>query len=161
MRTEDGWYENTSEWAAVAVVFHRIFDKMPAAARSGDSLYRLGKETLKNWQPEEYETWFQTFLDADAISSLAIMQFHRLYADRWIVLDAIADRRELPRESSLDVRAKKGGNPPYGAEIGVRESASRWFRVSAAELAQKRGRPFLIDPAKHFEIDSPTAPRHI
>ena len=55
LRTEDRWYENQSEWAAVAVVFDRIFDRIPAADASSRSQYQLAKETLKHWQPAEYE----------------------------------------------------------------------------------------------------------
>jgi hypothetical protein len=153
LRTEDGWYEDLSEWAAVAVVFHRIFDKMPAGGRA-TSLYEVGKETLKNWKPEEYERWFQSTLDMDEIWSLAIMKFHRVHADRWIALDVVDDRALVPA-GHLHVRAKQGGDPPYSATIGAQDSPSRWFLVGADEFAQKRGAPFLIDHAKHREIGAP------
>ncbi len=122
LRTEDGWYEDSSEWAAVAVVFDRIFDKMPADGRA-QSLYHLGKETLKNWLPEEYERWFETALDMDEIWSLAIMQFHRLHADRWIAFDIVDDRHVFVPKGHLHVRAKQGGDPPYGAAMGAQDFA--------------------------------------
>ena len=154
LKAEDGWYENLSEWAAVAVVFHRIFDKMPAGGRA-KSLYEVGKETLKNWKPEEYESWFQTTLDMDEIWSLAIMKFHRVHADRWIALDVVDDRLAFVPAGHLHVRAKRGGDPPYGATSGAQDSPSRWFLVGADEFAQKRGAPFLIDQAKHPEVEAP------
>ena len=154
LRTGDGWYEDISEWAAVAVVFHRIFDAM-WAAQSAKSLYEVGKETLKNWKPEEFERWFQTSLDMDKIWSLAIMKFHRVHADRWIALDMVDDRLAFVPKGHLHVRAKQGGDPPYGATIGAQHSPSRWFLVGADEFAQKRGAPFLIDQAKHPEVGAP------
>ncbi len=154
LRTEDGLYEDLSEWAAVAVVFHRIFDKMPAGGRAR-SLYEVGKETLKNWKPEEYERWFQTTLDMDEIWSLAIMKFHRVHADRWIALDVVDDRLAFVPKGHLHVRAKQGGDPPYGATTGAQDLPSRWFLVGADEFAQKRGAPFLIDQAEHREVETP------
>lgn len=158
LRTEDRWYEDTTEWAAVAVVFNRIFDKMSSSAAAGhQSLYQIGKETLRQWKPEEYEAWFQTALDPDEIWSLAIMQFHRLRADRWIALDGFDDRHAFVPAGHLHVRAKRGGDPPYGARAGRADAPSRWFRVHAHEFAHNRGKPFHIDPAKHPEIDRPNS----
>jgi len=74
LRTEDGWYEDSSEWAAVAVVFDRIFDLMPAGDAGDCSLYQTAKETLRNWRPEEYESWFQTTMDEAEIDALAVTQ---------------------------------------------------------------------------------------
>lgn len=156
LRTEDRWYEDTTEWAAVAVVFDRIFDRMPSGAATGhQSLYEIGKETLRQWKPEEYESWFQTTLDPDEIWSLAVMQFHRLRADHWIVIDVFDDRHAFVPAGHLHARAKRGGDPPYSAEAGGAKALSRWFRVHAHEFTHRRGRPFHIDPVKHPEIDEP------
>jgi hypothetical protein len=45
MRNEDGWYEEDSEWAKVAVVFPDAF--------GADVVTAYG--TLRNWEPDAYE----------------------------------------------------------------------------------------------------------
>ncbi|PNG27412.1 DUF7007 domain-containing protein [Methylocella silvestris] len=156
MRTVDGWYEDITEWAAVAVVFANVFDQLPAGAEAGGrSLYELGKETLKNWRPEAYERWFETSLDMDEIWSLPVMQFHRLHADRWIALAAFgaSDGPAVDaRHSRQHVRAKRGGDPPYGAAMGAQRAELRRFSVEIGELHLERGKPFLVDPGRHPEI---------
>ncbi|MGO9675344.1 MAG: DUF7007 domain-containing protein [Methylocella sp.] len=157
LRTEDAWYEDSSEWAAVAVVFDRIFDQLPAPDTADCSLYHAGKETLKNWRPEEYEAWFETELDKAEIDALAVTQFHRLHADRWIVLDAFDDRAPFVAGGWLHARARLGGDPPFGAASGRPLGPSRWFLLDAEEFTNRRGRPFVIDPERHHEIDEPCA----
>ena len=157
LRTEDGWYEDSSEWAAVAVVFDRIFDLMPAGDAGDCSLYQTAKETLRNWRPEEYESWFQTTMDEAEIDALAVTQFHRLHADRWIVLDGFDDRAPFVGGGCLHARARLGGDPPFGAASGRPLGPSRWFLLDAAEFTHGRGKPFLIDPERHHEIDEPCA----
>lgn len=158
-RTEDGWYEDFVEWAGVAVVFHLVFDRVRVGGGSdGETLYQIGKTTLRDWRPEEYESWFQTTHDEAEIESLAVTQFHRQHAERWIVLDAYDDREPFVAPGCLQVRAKWGGDPPYGARQAAPGRPSRWFVVDAAEFAHGRGKPFLIDPERHHEIDAPVFP---
>jgi hypothetical protein len=156
-RTEDGWYEDGAEWAAVAVVFDRIFERTPAGEASDCSLYHIGKEILRNWRPAEYESWFQTALEAAEISALAITQFHRLHADRWIALDAFDHRAPSAAKGRLHVRARLGGDPPFAGASGRLLGPSRWFLVDAEEFTHGRGKPFLIDLERHCEIDEPSA----
>ena len=160
-RTEDGWYEDGVEWAAVAVVFdrifERIFDRAPAGQASEGSLYHIAKETLRNWRPAEYSSWFQTTLEKAEIDALAITQFHRLHADRWIVLDAFAHHAPSVAGRRLRVRARLGGDPPFAGASGRSLGPSRWFVVDAEEFTHGRGKPFLIDPERHCEIDDPCA----
>ena len=161
LRTEDGWYEDGSEWAAVAVVFDRIFERIfertPAGEASDCSLYHIGKEILRNWRPAEYASWFQTSLETAEITALAITQFHRQHADRWIALDAFDDRAPFVADGCLHVRARLGGDPPFGAASGRSLGPSRWFLVDAEEFTHGRGKPFLIDLERHHEIDEPCA----
>jgi len=160
VRTTDGWYEDSSEWAVVAVVFDRIFERMyeraTAGAASDCSLYHIGKELMRNWRPAEYSSWFQTVLDPDEIDALAITKFHQQHADRWIVIDAIADRKpNVAAGGRVRVRARLGGDPPFVGVSGRSLGPSRWFLVDAEEFTRGRGKPFLIDPERHCEIDAP------
>ncbi len=154
LRTADRWYEDRTEWAAVAVIFDRVFDKMPNADASGAgaTLYDTGRETLKNWRPDDYESWFQTTLERDELEHLAVIRFHRLHARRWIAVDASVDRSAPAPTRLLRVRAKSGGDPPYSAASRQPNAPSRWFLVDADEFAHGRGMPFLIDPGRHREI---------
>jgi diguanylate cyclase (GGDEF)-like protein/PAS domain S-box-containing protein len=155
-RTDDGWYEDTTEWAAVAVVFYQIFARMPVRAGNHDlSLYQAGKETLKHWHPEKYESWFQTTFDLHEIENLAIMRFHRIHADRLVAIEVARNRRSYIYGGPLVVAARRGGDPPYGAKVEAIASPVRRFLVSVEEFQRQRGRPFLIDPLRHFEIDGP------
>lgn len=152
LRAADCWYEDGAEWAAVAVVFPRIFERLPA--HGGGSLYDLGVETLKNWRPDHYEAWFQTHLDAAEIWTLPVMQFHRAHADRLIVIDDPARCAAAERDGSGRVMARAclGGDPPYGAAAGRQRPRRRTFAVALAELHEGRGKPFLIDHGRHEEI---------
>ena len=153
LRTDDGWYEDRSESAGVAVVFHRIFDRIPAPkGNSGETLYEAGREKLKNWHPEKYEEWFQTTLLMAEIDGLPIMRFYRLHADRWIAIEALDHRHADVADGKILVRAKFGGDPPYAADLGRKPSRIRSFIVDVAEFAASRGKPFLVDPARHLEI---------
>ncbi len=156
-RTEDGWYEDRSEWAGVAVVFDRIFERIFEPAAADSSLYHIGKETLRNWRPAEYSSWFQTVLEPDEINALAITQFHRRHADSWIVIDSIANRKPNVSGGRIRVRARLGGDPPFVGASGRLLGPSRWFLVDAEEFTDGRGKPFLIDPDRHCEIDEPSA----
>lgn len=160
-RTEDGWYEDGSEWAGVAVVFDRIFERIFERATTGAaddvSLYHLGKEMLRNWRPAEYSSWFQTVLEPDEINALAITQFHRRHADRWIVVDAVANRKPGVAGGRISVRARLGGDPPFVGVSGRSLGPSRWFLIDTEEFTHGRGKPFLIDAERHCEIDEPSA----
>ncbi len=155
LRTEDGWYEDRTEWAAVAVVFDRIFDATPPGVDAQNTLYQIGRDTLMNWRPEEFERWFQTSLEMDVILGLSIMRFYRQNTERWIAIDILDDRHAFVPRGRLYVRAKQGGDPPFGAATGLRPSPSRWFVVDAREFVEGRGKPFLIDPARHVEVPAP------
>lgn len=156
LRTPDGWYEDSTEWAAVAVVFDRLFDALPApSSDSGATLYRMGKETLKQWRPEEYESWFETTLSEAEIDGLAVMRLYRANADRWIAFDSGGAAPKPDADGRFRVRAGRGGDPPYGACRGRRPSPARWFLVDGADWTRGRGRPFLIDQAIHRETDEP------
>lgn len=152
LRSADGWYEDRAEWAAVAVVFARVFDRLPAGSNApGRSLYEFGRQTLKEWWPEEFEIWFETSLDMEEIRSLPVMRFHERHADRWIVVGpAGGEIHPGGQAGRWHVRARRGGDPPYGASMG-RDlcGESRRFGVDEAELHHGRGRPFLIDPDRH------------
>jgi diguanylate cyclase (GGDEF)-like protein/PAS domain S-box-containing protein len=153
LRTEDGFYEDKSEWAAVTVVFDRIFDRMPSGLGSRNlSVYEIGKEILKNWRPEKYEAWFQTILEPAEIAGLAITQFYRSHADRWIAIEALDPAHADVVDGKVLVRAKWGGDPPYSADLGVHSSQTRSFLVDADVFVQHRGKPFLVDSSFNAEI---------
>lgn len=155
LRTADNWYEDGVEWAAVAVIFGRIFDKIAAPGAIHPTLYHLAKETLKHWFPEEYESWFQTDLEEDEIAGLAVMRFHNRHAGDWIALEAFDDSHPFVAAGCLHVRARLGGDPPYSAARGGAPGPCRWFLVDAEEFTHGRGKPFLIDLDRHPEIDAP------
>lgn len=158
LRTADAWYEDRTEWAAVAVVFDRIFERMPAGNSGDCSVYDIGKQTLRNWRPEEYESWFQTELSETEIQSLAIIEYHRRHAGRWIVVpDRFRESAPILVDGRLRLRARFGGDPPFSASSGHALGPCRWFLVDAREFTEARGKPFLIDPERHYEINEPRA----
>ncbi|WP_395666145.1 DUF7007 domain-containing protein [Methylocella sp.] len=158
LRSADGWYEDRVEWAAVAVVFARIFDAIPAGAAGGRSLYELGRETLRAWRPEDYESWFETTLDMDEIWDLPVMRFHRERRDQWIALDAPCAALGRAADGRALVRAKLGGDPPYGASLDSGGGPLRLFAAPLDELHRGRGRPFVIDPARHAAATADETP---
>lgn len=153
LRSHDGWYGDAVEWAGVAVVFPRIFDPLPAGD-GARSLYDLACDTLRDWRPEAYEAWFQTSLDMDEIWSCALMRFHREHRDDWIACDPPLGALCVDARGRTALAARPGGDPPYGASLGLRRGPTRRFAAPLDELHARRGRPFLIDLSRHEALDA-------
>lgn len=100
MRNEDGWYEEDSEWAKVAVVFPDAFGADVVTA------YR----TLRNWKPDAYERFTGRVLKPGDSYIRDQQTFRRDHANSLIVVSAYgawaswvpqgARRRQPPSSAS-------------------------------------------------------------
>lgn len=135
MRTPGGWYEEDCAWALVAVAF-------PAAFKAAD--VTAATDTLRNWFANEYERFFGVTLTPAESRQRAQEQFERDAADKYVVRSAWGDWALFVPRGMVGVVATLGG----------KAGAERWFLVAADEYA---GCNFIIDPARHAEIDAPDA----
>ncbi len=63
MRRENGWYEEDCDWAIPALVFDSEFNKYAIRNRLNPrEHHRHAMETLKNWEPDSYECYFNVKL---------------------------------------------------------------------------------------------------
>ena len=67
MRSADNWYEEDCDWAKVAVIFPEHFVKS----------YAQALDSLRNWNPESYQKYFNITLRPDESYILRMSQEER------------------------------------------------------------------------------------
>lgn len=80
LRTQDAWYEEDSAWAAVAVAFPDLFTGFEQ---------RCAARTLKDWEPDAWETISGTRLAPGESHTKDRRAFDQQHANDWIVISAL------------------------------------------------------------------------
>lgn len=140
MRSEDGWYEEDTEWAIVATVFPEAFD---------EKVWEDAERILRNYYPDIYETfYFGKKIPEGQSMKKDEAAFLRKHEDDWIVIAAFGDlwKAGFPR-GYAGVVATKGGRRGGGVQ-------EKWFLVPVEEYDAREGFGFVVDPSRHQEIES-------
>lgn len=137
LRSQDGWYEEDSAWAAVAVAFPDLFTGFEQ---------RCAVRTLKDWEPDAWETIFGTRLAPGESHTKDRRAFEQQHANDWIVISAL---RSDHHAGMTEVIATRGGRRDHGVE-------ERRFLVPSADY--KAGCfGFVIDETRHAVYEGPSS----
>lgn len=133
LRAEDGWYEEDSAWAIVAITFPDLFTSYER---------RCAERTMKDWWPDAWEAIFGTILGPGESHEKDRRAFEALHAEDWIVVSAIVSSRE---RGFIECVATLGGRRGAGTE-------ERRYLVPDHEYEVGRF-GFVIDESRH-RLDS-------
>ncbi|MFK4260095.1 DUF7007 domain-containing protein [Agrobacterium tumefaciens] len=137
LRSQDGWYEEDSAWAAVAVAFPDLFTGFEQ---------RCAARTLKDWEPDAWETISGTRLAPGESHTKDRRVFEQQHANDWIVISAL---RSDHHAGMTEVIATRGGRRDHGVE-------ERRFLVPSADY--KAGCfGLVIDEARHAVYEGPSS----
>lgn len=142
MRNDGGWYEEDGEFAKVMAAFPQFFT---------DRQHRQALDTLRNSFPDEYEGLVGEIIPPGASWTKDKRDFEREHADDDIVISAISSS---VYEGMVECITTEGGR--HGTWNGpVLEE--KIFLVPYAEYQTRGPYGFVIDPARHEEIDNAPA----
>lgn len=141
---EAGWYEEDCDWSAVAICFPDRFTAQSVEA---------AKETLRGWQPEAYERHYNVVLAPGESYIKDQRAWYAAHADDLITICAFGDWHAKVPKGFVGVVAVVGGRSEVHAEP-MKPKPERWFLVPAAEYRNNLNRGFVIDPARHQEIEA-------
>jgi hypothetical protein len=137
LRSRDGFYEEDSAWAAVAVTFPDLFTSVER---------RSAEATLKDWEPDAWEAMSGTVLAPGDSHVKDRRAFEREHADDWVVISAL---RSDHYPGMTEVIATRGGRRDH-------DPGERRFLVPSTEY-QVRRFDFVIDEARHVAYDGPSS----
>jgi hypothetical protein len=136
LRNADGWYEEDSDWAKLALAFPHLFTTRER---------RQAEQSLRNWMPDAWEAHFGRQLapgESMAKDDRAALARH---ARDWIVTAALASNA---RPGMVETWAKLGGDRNSAEE--------RRFWVPEEEYRMRGRIGFVVDTARHEAIEEPT-----
>jgi hypothetical protein len=137
LRNRDGWYEEDCEWAKVALALPAFFD---------DKSIEAAKDTMKNWNPDIYETHFGVKLAAaESCFKRAEIAFSAANAENWVVNAAIITDDD---PNMVECIASIGGRRP----MWEGEIAEKAFLVPRDEYKTRPQFGFVIDLSRHQEF---------
>lgn len=135
-RSKDGWYEEDTEWAIVAITFPHLFTAFER---------RCAERTIKDSWPDAWETIFGTVLAPGESYEKDRRSFALKHANDWIVISAISSSRW---EGFVECVATPGGRRGAGTE-------ERRFLVPSSDYEVGRF-GFVIDPNRHQVYGGPS-----
>jgi hypothetical protein len=136
LRSRDGFYEEDSAWAAVAITFPDLFTGVER---------RSAEATLKDWQPDAWEAMSGTVLAPGESHVKDRRAFEREHAGDWIVISALHSDHH---PGMTEVIATRGGRRDADVE-------EQRFLVPSTECQVGRF-GFVIDAARHVAYDGPS-----
>lgn len=136
-RTAGGYYEEDAEWSIVCTYIPEAFS---------ESARIIAKDTLKNWFPEVYESFYQVTLQAGESIRKDDLAFEAKHANDFVVVSAC--QIGLGMVKCFATRGGKRSGFSMGKEIKVE---TRIFLVPPDEYRTRNRHGFVIDLAKHRE----------
>lgn len=137
LRSKDGFYEEDSAWAIVAITFPHLFTGFER---------RCAERSIKDWWPDAWETISGTTLTHGESHLKDRRAFEAAHADDWIVISAL---RSDHHPGMIEVIATRGGKREHNA-------GERRFLVPFGEYEPARF-GFVIDVDRHRSYDGPSS----
>lgn len=137
LRSKDGFYEEDSAWAIVAITFPHLFTGFER---------RCAERSIKDWWPDAWETIFVTTLAPGESHVKDRRDFEAAHAGDWIVISAL---RSDHHPGMIEVIATLDGKREHNAE-------ERRFLVPSGEYEPARF-GFVIDVDRHRSYDGPSS----
>ena len=147
MRSDSGWYEEDCAYVIVLVVFEA--ELLASDDEVSKRLIQSGehKDTFRNWHPEAYEKFYGVKLSPGESFLNDQRLFFEEHAQDLLVVSAFGDWHERVPKGMVGVVARTGGS---WTEKGTPE---RYFLVPGGEYDQCKRFAFIVDPARHEEIE--------
>ena len=137
LRSRDGFYEEDSAWAIVAITFPHLFTAFERCC---------AERSIKDWWPDAWETIFGTVLAPGESHVKDRRAFEAVHAGDWVVISAL---RSDHHPGMTEVIATRGGKREHNAE-------ERRFLVPSSEYEPARF-GFVIDVDRHRSYDGPSS----
>lgn len=137
LRSKDGFYEEDSAWAIVAITFPHLFTAFER---------QCAERAIKDWWPDAWEKIFGTCLAAGESHVKDRRAFEAKHAGDWVVISAI---RSDHHSGMTEVIATRGGRRDSHLE-------ERRFLVPSSEYEVGRF-GFVIDELWHAAYDGPSS----
>ncbi|MFL6284560.1 MAG: DUF7007 domain-containing protein [Pyrinomonadaceae bacterium] len=141
---EGNHYEEDCKWSIVYVVFEEEL----LASGDDDTVRCISsgrhKDTLRDWYPELYERFYGETIPPGRSVVKDEQTFHAEHADDLLVVSAFGDWHSRVPKGMVGVVTQVGGRGP-GVE--------RYFLIGQEEYDARGRFPFVVDPAKHEEIE--------
>ena len=134
-RRQDGWYEEDSAWAIVALTFPALFE--PAHVEDA-------RNSAKHWYPREYMAITGETIKPEDSVVLQQQLFAEQHANDWVVIGALMSKT---RPGMVDCIAKKGGRGSHGPE--------RRFLIPADDYKPSQF-GFIVTEEKYPYFDGPS-----
>lgn len=147
-RCADGWYEEDCDWAIPFFVFRtEILAANPDNERMKKSL-AIAEATFKEWNPDGYTAQTGIPVKREESHKMRERLFNAEHYEDWLVVAAWGGPRDGVPDGMVGCCATQGGRArPQSSGV------SRWFLVPDEEY-QKRGQhSFVIDLARHQEVN--------
>lgn len=135
-RTADGWYEEDSEWAVVAITFPEAFHPDKVSAAHG---------TAKTWFPHKYEEVTGTKVNPSESLVLREEIFYAEHAKDYLAVGASGDWADWVPKGKVGVTAVIGGHKNPGGE-------ERRFLVDEERYDARQG-TYVVDPELDEALD--------
>lgn len=145
LRVAGGWYEEDCEWCIPFVAFAEEIVR-DGSRYAVDIIYKGEHEaTLRHWYPEKWEIQYGRELGPGESNQKDRRLFLAAHANDYLVTCAFGDWHENVPKGFVGGYAKLGGHDGHGS--------GRWFLVTEAEYQSRTLGEFVIDPARHREIE--------
>lgn len=156
MRCKDGWYEEDCDWCIVAIIFpHAFTERAKVSQWQADHLasdLESARNTFRNWKPDAYERFYGVELKPGESMVRDEENFYKAHANDWLVTCARGDWAEGVPAGMVGVCAVIGGRW-WRDKNRDRAAEERTFLVPAAEYKNSRAFSFIVDPARHQQIE--------
>jgi len=137
LRSKDGFYEEDSAWAIVAITYPHLFTALER---------QCAERSIKDWWPDAWEKIFGTILAAGESHVKDRRDFEAKHAGDWVVISAI---RSDHHSGITEVIATRGGKRDPQIE------EQRFLLPSVEYEVGRFG--FVIDEARHVAYDGPSS----
>lgn len=135
-RKKGGWYEEDCESSFIVLAYRRHFN---------DAQYEIAEKTIKNYFPDQYETWSGKWIPLDESKVKRDRHFDLVNNDKWVGIAAVGDWHPDVPKGMVGVTATIGGDMSH--------DNNKSFLVPVEEYQARTGR-FVVDPAKHQTIST-------
>lgn len=150
MRMPGGWYEEDCEWAIPAIVFksefetyeNYLYEMHKDNGYPKQNVYEMAIRSLKDWNPESYERYFNVKLQEGESYKHDKEIFHERHKNDYVVVSAITNK---VNESMVDCTATLGAQRHVGTPV-------KHFLIPSEEYNKRSPFGYVVDTEKYTEV---------
>jgi hypothetical protein len=146
LRTKSGWYEEDCDWALVYLAFADDIERIKPDIYA--KRYQAAVETVKSWNPEAYEAFFNTVIPPGESYIKDKETFLRDNEGKLAVFAAVGVDNGM-------VKVCAGAIDPKSRDFRRIDTQSKLeFLVPKADYDQRGQFGFIIDPSKYEKVEA-------